>query len=298
MEILSIIIPTYNRAESLVKQVHALLPQLTDEVRLIVIDNKSSYDIHSLFTDEEKQYFTIIVNNINIGGAANIAKCFEICESQWLWTLSDDDIVVEDAVNCVLDSIKDKDDTIMVNFFALLEGSSYKGLQEFAKMTMKNGAYGNLFYMSCCVYNMNIVRDYMHIYYRAISTMQPGIILLTRILDENPSYKVDLIKKTICKDDGNNISWNREKFIYASLYILDLLRDLKPKLKRSLFDSIYFMCLDEVRLSRNAGMSFIHSMLVYKRIASRFGYIDSIIYHGKTIIRHLIRLILFKLKIR
>ena len=70
---LSIIIPTYNRSELLQQQVRRILPQLNSDVELILIDNKSDYDVFSLFSETELKRFKIIVNNINIGGAANIA---------------------------------------------------------------------------------------------------------------------------------------------------------------------------------------------------------------------------------
>ena len=131
---LSIIIPTYNRSELLQQQVRRILPQLNSDVELILIDNKSDYDVFSLFSETELKRFKIIVNNINIGGAANIAKCFEICETDWLWTLSDDDLIASDAVETVLSHLEEKDNTVMVNYY---DGGSFisSGLDEFAEMT-------------------------------------------------------------------------------------------------------------------------------------------------------------------
>ena len=56
--LLTICIPTYNRKEKIQKQVRKILPQLTDEVILVVNDNNSSYDIYELFTEEEKAQYT------------------------------------------------------------------------------------------------------------------------------------------------------------------------------------------------------------------------------------------------
>ena len=52
-KLLSICIPTYNRIEQIQKQVRLLLPQLTEEVQLVVYDNHSDMSIRELFTEQE-----------------------------------------------------------------------------------------------------------------------------------------------------------------------------------------------------------------------------------------------------
>lgn len=294
---LSIIIPTYNRSELLQQQVRRILPQLNSDVELILIDNKSDYDVFSLFSETELERFKIIVNNINIGGAANIAKCFEICETDWLWTLSDDDLIASDAVETVLSHLEEKDNTVMVNYY---DGGGFisSGLDEFAEMTKYKSVYVNLFWMSCCIYNMRIIRDYIHIYYRAISTMQPGIVLLVRILEKNPSYSVEVIQTNIVDKPGDAISWNRELFLFATLYVLDLLNNLSKRLNKSLFDAIYFMSLDNVRCARSSGTSFMGSLKMYRVIVSRFGLFNIIRYHLTTTLRHIVRLAMYTFNIR
>ena len=50
---LTISIATYNRPESLKNQALSLIPQLTDQVLLVIRDNKSNYDINDIFTKEQ-----------------------------------------------------------------------------------------------------------------------------------------------------------------------------------------------------------------------------------------------------
>ena len=108
--ILTISIPTYNRVDCIQRMVRTILPQLTNEVNLIVIDNQSPYDIYSLFTEEEKTQFDLRRNDVNIGGDANIARCFEVARTKWVWVLGDDDIILPDAVSRVLETIKSHSD--------------------------------------------------------------------------------------------------------------------------------------------------------------------------------------------
>lgn len=100
--ILTIGIPTYNRPNSIVKTVRALLPQLNDLVVLRVWDNCSDIPVVDLFTEEEKKKFTIARNKANIGGDANIAGCIYHASTKWVWTLGDDDIPNNEAVKTIL----------------------------------------------------------------------------------------------------------------------------------------------------------------------------------------------------
>ena len=103
--LLSITIPTYNRPNQIIKQIKRLLPQLNEYVQVTIYDNCSLHPVHLLFSDDDKKKIYIKRNKTNIGADANIAKCFEECETKWLWVLSDDDFVADDAINKVISQI-------------------------------------------------------------------------------------------------------------------------------------------------------------------------------------------------
>ena len=64
--ILTIAIPTYNRPDKIYEQVMGLIPQLTDEVQLIVQDNHSDQPVESLFSNDVKAKCTFLRNKYNI----------------------------------------------------------------------------------------------------------------------------------------------------------------------------------------------------------------------------------------
>ena len=72
--ILTIAIPTYNRADKIYNQVMGLVPQITEEVCLIVLDNHSDQPVESLFNEDIKKKCRFLRNKSNIGADANIAK--------------------------------------------------------------------------------------------------------------------------------------------------------------------------------------------------------------------------------
>lgn len=242
--ILTIAIPTYNRPDSIRCQIKALLPQLSDCVEVMIIDNNSSIPVQTILSDVDCERIRIIRNIRNIGADANIAKCFDECSTKWLWTLSDDDLVASDAVQNVLRAIHQYDKAIFIGFNNKNE-SFATGLIDFCG---KYENYQRLFWMSVCVYNVDALTPYMHYYHYSISSMQPSVILLVKALASDEYNSVAFSNLKIIDDGGTKISWDRENFFYATLFVFDILRKEKSILNYTLFHSIAAMLYYNVRL--------------------------------------------------
>lgn len=97
--LLSICIPTYNRNIWLKKSLETLVPQLQNlenEVELI-ISNNASTDLTRQVINEYITKFPIIVNHnsLNVGGTKNFHICSQLARGKYVWTLGDDDFVVD-----------------------------------------------------------------------------------------------------------------------------------------------------------------------------------------------------------
>lgn len=85
-----------------------LMPQVEDTtlgVRVLVLNNNSSDDtgmVAAEFQERFPQHLTIITNEKNIGGDANIAKCFELISTQYGWIFGDDDVLVPGGLKKLL----------------------------------------------------------------------------------------------------------------------------------------------------------------------------------------------------
>ena len=234
--ILTIAIPTYNRPEKIYTQVMALVPQITDEVRLIVQDNHSDTPVESLFEESVKEKCTFLRNKQNIGADANIAKCVDLCETQWLLILGDDDPMESWAVETILSDIKNAGEkTVFLNYDPTRE-IRVTGIDGFLKCC--DNRYWCLFWMSGCVYNTDLLKDCYHQYFYSISTMQPNIVLLVNSLIKHPDYSIWITGKNIHKEAGADIHWNRDSYIYASLFVFDVLWQHYDLLKGTLFSAI------------------------------------------------------------
>jgi glycosyltransferase involved in cell wall biosynthesis len=102
---LTIAIPTYNRPEPLRRTLLALRPQANEDVELVVVDNASTPPVEPVVNEVmagSAWAFRVIRNAANIGMCANILRCFEVANTDWLWALSDDDAVDPAAIETIL----------------------------------------------------------------------------------------------------------------------------------------------------------------------------------------------------
>lgn len=120
MSKLFIYIPTYNRPDALRQQLSVILPQVINEsdgVRILVNDNASSkplLDIYEKYSEFKNIEFR--TNCGNIGGNANIALGFVFAKAdEFLWILSDNDIVSDNAISYLLSHLDSKIDFYCFN---------------------------------------------------------------------------------------------------------------------------------------------------------------------------------------
>ena len=104
--LLTIAIPTYNRAQYLKELLSVLADQLTNEpqVELIVSDNASSDETPSILNEFVSQGLQVryLRNAENIGPDANFLQCFEQAKGKYLWIFSDDDLIIPGAISKIL----------------------------------------------------------------------------------------------------------------------------------------------------------------------------------------------------
>jgi abequosyltransferase len=104
--LLTLAIPTYNRAGCLKELLSILLDELTDEprVELIISDNASPDETPSVVQDFVSRGLRVryIRNAQNTGADANFLQCFEQARGKYVWLFSDDDLIVPGGLSKVL----------------------------------------------------------------------------------------------------------------------------------------------------------------------------------------------------
>jgi len=97
MTLLTIIIPTYNRAEKLSLLINSLLSDLLQyqkNLQLIVGDNSSTDKTQKVLLDFHNQYPDVILlrHEENVGPEENFCLCLERVKSRYFWIVGDDDL--------------------------------------------------------------------------------------------------------------------------------------------------------------------------------------------------------------
>lgn len=112
--VLSIAIPTYNRAIWLKLCLEQLLPQVDsigDSVEVTIYDNASPDNTTETVQAFIDQNFSLSYkrNNENIGSDKNIAQCFNLAKGRYVLILGDDDIVLDGALPKIIALLKSGD---------------------------------------------------------------------------------------------------------------------------------------------------------------------------------------------
>lgn len=112
--ILTIAIPTWNRAEYLrlnLDQLQAELAQVSYAVELLISDNCSTDETAGTVADfiAKKLPIRYIRNPENIGSDHNIAQCFNEAAGRYVLILGDDDLLVDGALNTLLEVLARND---------------------------------------------------------------------------------------------------------------------------------------------------------------------------------------------
>lgn len=193
MKKLFIYIPTFNRPKSLETQLSVLAPQVkkfSRNVRIVVNDNNSSKNIEHLIKKYNSfKNINFIANPGNIGGNANISLGFIFAESnEFLWILSDNDIVTENSVSYILNNINYQIDFLIFNYDVDKEKEIQFNLKDgFRKlMDWRCGL------ISDGIYNMRTIKNniYNAFYYHNSSFPHLAVIFSTLLKINNAKIKL------------------------------------------------------------------------------------------------------------
>lgn len=105
--LLTVAIPTYNRAVSLEKTLQLLKKENSELFEIIVSDNNSIDNTRSIVNKYKKSMpnLTYNRNDFNLGYSGNILRLYELTRTRYIWFLSDDEEVLPGAIDKIVDSL-------------------------------------------------------------------------------------------------------------------------------------------------------------------------------------------------
>jgi glycosyltransferase involved in cell wall biosynthesis len=303
---LTIAIPTYNRNEIFKKNLMLLLPQLTADCQLLIIDNSSDKpveeDLKDILINFNNNPIKIIRNHYNIGLTGNIIRCFELCEDPWLWILGDDDEVKEGAIEQIFIDIKKYKDIHFINYawdapsFLRKDNITTRGIDDFID---NFETLGVVLFISAGIYNTKKITNYLSFGNFFQTTYAPHLAMLFLSIGNEGccvlSHKQIVINKGF--DTPEILRWD-QIFIYQMTILLRL--PLSPsalfKLKKKLEQltrvwTITHLIFTLVQIG-STEKSTKRTLILYDDIVRSFFYLDKrliskvIIIIGYTIVKY------------
>lgn len=115
--LLSICIATYNRADYIVETLNSIIPQLDDDIELLVVDGASSDNtedvVRKLAQKEERlRYIRLSAKG---GVDQDYDKSVELARGVFCWLFTDDDLLKPGSIAVVKAAIKKDYDLVVVN---------------------------------------------------------------------------------------------------------------------------------------------------------------------------------------
>lgn len=115
---LSICIPTYNRPNQLpncLNSIYIAKKNSSLDFDVCISDNNSNYDIAKLIENyRNKLNIVLNINNENIGYQSNLSKVISISNSEFVWAIGDDDLLVPQSLKILEKLFNDHNE---VDFF-------------------------------------------------------------------------------------------------------------------------------------------------------------------------------------
>lgn len=120
--LLTIAVPTYNRAAELCELLDVLRAQLAEmpQVELLVSDNASTDETAQVLAEEQPKYaacgarLEMHRHPVNVGADANFAFCFRQARGRFFWMCGDDDRIVPGALEQVLGLLERPEELDMI----------------------------------------------------------------------------------------------------------------------------------------------------------------------------------------
>ena len=237
MNKLLIYIPSYNRYDLLVKLLDALVQSVYNDtinnICIVVSDNASTDKRYlELAKQYEQEYIIIKRNRINIGAVANVIRGFEFDEYDYIWILSDDDIVKPEALRVISKEINEGEH----DFFYLKcnikgdervsDGEVIRTQEEyfinFATLSMMGLISANIY--------SSRIKDYIEYMYLYGYTLFPHLAALLKLM-ENENFTLKCIGGNLVEWVPNNRSYNHiyEMALMNFLALTELLNNKKNR---------------------------------------------------------------------
>jgi hypothetical protein len=203
MPLLSVAIPTFNRHEFLRATLQALRGQARENVELVVVDNCSTTPVEPVVQEAlagSGWSFRVVRNEVNVGLCANILRCFEVAQADWLWALSDDDTVDPHAVATLLETIEKHPDLLFATYsHPVVPVAQDQICESVDSFLLALDSIPRVIFISAALYHRRKLLPYVSLAYNFIDSGAPQTALLLLAGLANPQQKLGYLSAEIVR---------------------------------------------------------------------------------------------------
>ena len=178
---LSIFIPTYNRWGVLANTLERTLSKNLLNFPVFIVDNDSNTHERDKVIEVIRKYpqisCTIIKNEMNLGGDGNLLRCIELCKSEYILLLGDDDFLSDDYANKISSYLNSDINWGYISF----SDRTHSRQTDFAfyspyELVKSSNDWSELLFTSTSIFNKDILKNGMWEAQRAQFTCSSHLI--------------------------------------------------------------------------------------------------------------------------
>jgi hypothetical protein len=119
-ELLTVVIPTYNRAKWLEKALVSILqtpPAVLENTKIVVCDNASSDETPVVVERLRNSFprFDYVARRENIGATANVIAAYSYGTAEYNYVLGDDDVILPTTLGVIQSELAERPDLVLLN---------------------------------------------------------------------------------------------------------------------------------------------------------------------------------------
>ena len=208
----------------LLKNLTLISEKIPNWIEILIIDNHSEPKVNlsekliSTFNKNKVKY-RIIRNRANIGGGANILRCFENVTTNWFILCGDDDYINPDKLQEVLNIIQENPKLAFIKFSSQLHHYKCNLIETGICALIENGGnFANLLFMSSYVFNARICMQYLRYGYLMNAAYAPHLEIALLAARHNPF----LLSSTLLTNaNSGSAQWTPLEIWQCSYYLSD-----------------------------------------------------------------------------
>ena len=126
MEKMTVLIPTYNNEKTIKETIQSVLDQSYKDYTIIVVDDCSTDNTVNVVNLIDSDKIRVFINPVNLGCGRNLNKCVSLAETDIVYFLCGDDVIIDDNTFLLTALIFDQGVSIVSRTYYWFDTDPYK----------------------------------------------------------------------------------------------------------------------------------------------------------------------------